>query len=84
MKIEILYAVDYENNNERTSLLAAENRTSLDRGFVEEKVKELLLDRYGMTDRQIEELVDAICEGDVAAFGAYGFHWETVEMQPIA
>lgn len=84
MKIEILYAVDYENNNERTSLLAAENRTSLDRGFVEEKVKELLLDRYGMTDRQIEELVDNICDGKETEFGAYGFHWESVEMQPIA
>lgn len=84
MKIEILYAVDFENNNERTTLLAVEYYTSLDHGFVEEKVSEMLLQRYGMTDEQIESLVDDICDGKETEFGAYEFKWETTEMQPIA
>lgn len=84
MKIEILFAIDYDNNNQRTSLCAHECNTQMTTAFIKEKVSELLLQRYGMTDRQIETLVEDIFEGNEAEFGAYGFHWETVEMQPIA
>ena len=84
MKIDILYAVDYENNNQRTSLLAVEYHTALDFCFVEDKITGLLLDRYAMTDEEIWSLVKDVCEGKDASFGVYGFHWETIEMQAIA
>ncbi len=76
MKIEILFAVDQEDNT-KINLLAAPYYESLG----EEFIKDALLNKLGLDKSDwLDELCGRLATGAEESFAYYDFGWETIEL----
>ena len=81
MEIEILYAIDHDNYNEKVNLLAVPYGETAGEDFI----KQTLEDRLGIfgddeeTNKGIDELVKTIDTGEETEYHEYEFGWDVVE-----